>query len=211
MKLILLGPPGAGKGTQAEALEERLEIPQISTGDILRAAIKVRTPIGLQAKMFIDDGNLVPDELIINIVIARLALDDCYDGYILDGMPRTIAQAEALDWKHVGIDNVLSIEVQDEVIIERLAGRRVCSGCRKSYHIVTIPPQVENVCDTCRAKLIIRKDDEPQTILNRLEIYHRETEPLKEYYGAQNKLRTVNGACSIKETTAAVFKALGIE
>ena len=164
MRLILLGPPGAGKGTQAEVLVEKLKVPQISTGDILRAAVKKGTPVGLQAKAFMDAGDLVPDDVIIGVVKERLTADDCKNGYIFDGMPRTIAQAEALDAQGVIIDTVLSIEVPDDVIITRLSGRRTCPDCGVIYHIITKKPGKDGICDACGAALIIRKDDEAETI-----------------------------------------------
>jgi len=210
MKLILLGPPGAGKGTQAEVLVEKLNVPQISTGDILRAAVKNGTPVGLQAKAFMDAGDLVPDDVIIGVVKERLTADDCKNGYIFDGMPRTIAQAEALDAQNVVIDTVLSIEVPDEVIIKRLSGRRTCPACGMIFHIETKKPKVDGICDACGAELIIRKDDEAETIINRLNTYHKETEPLIGYYKAQGKLKEVGGDLSIAEQTTEMFKALGI-
>ena len=210
MKLILLGPPGAGKGTQAEILTKKLDIPQISTGDILRDAVKRGTPVGLKAKAIMDAGELVPDDVIIGIVMDRITREDCKNGYILDGMPRTIAQAEALDEQGVVIDAVLSIEVPDEEILIRLGGRRVCPDCGVSYHIESNPPAKDDICDSCSAALIIRKDDEQETIKNRLRAYHKETEPLKEYYKAQGKLSSVRSAALVADTTAAVQKALGI-
>jgi len=210
MRLILLGPPGAGKGTQAEILVEKLNVPQISTGDILRAAVKNGTPVGLQAKAYMDAGDLVPDDVIIGVVKERLTADDCKNGYIFDGMPRTIAQAEALDSQGVEIETVLSIAVPDEVIIKRLSGRRTCPTCGMIFHIETKKPKVEGICDACGATLIIRKDDEAETIKNRLLTYHKETEPLVNYYKAQGKLKEVGGDMGIAEQTAEVFKALGI-
>ena len=210
MKLILLGPPGAGKGTQAEILVKKLGVPQISTGDILRNAVKNGTPLGLQAKAIMDAGDLVPDDVIIGVVKERLIADDCKNGYIFDGVPRTIAQAEALDNRSIVIDTVLSIEVPDEVIISRLSGRRTCPVCGMIFHIETKKPKVEGICDACGAALIIRKDDEADTIKNRLQTYHKETEPLIGYYKAQNKLKEVGGDLGITEQTAEVFKALGI-
>jgi len=210
MRLILLGPPGAGKGTQAEVLVEKLNVPQISTGDILRAAVKNGTPVGLKAKAFMDAGDLVPDDVIIGVVKERLTADDCKNGYIFDGMPRTIAQAEALDAQGVEIEKVLSIAVPDEVIIKRLSGRRTCPDCGMIFHIETKKPAKEGICDVCGATLIIRKDDEAETIINRLQTYHKETEPLIGYYTKQGKLKEVGGDLGIAEQTAAVFKALGI-
>ena len=211
MRLILLGPPGAGKGTQAEVLVEKLGVPQISTGDILRSAVKNGTLVGLKAKAYMDAGDLVPDDVIIGVVKERLTADDCRNGYIFDGMPRTIAQAEALDTQGVVIESVLSIEVPDEVIIERLGGRRTCPECGVIYHVVTKKPGKEGICDACGATLIIRKDDEADTIKNRLQTYHKETEPLIDYYKAQGKLKEVGGSYGIAEQTAEVFKVLGIQ
>ena len=210
MKIILLGPPGAGKGTQAEVLVEKLNVPQISTGDILRAAVKKGTPVGLQAKAYMDAGDLVPDDVIIGVVKERLTADDCKNGYIFDGMPRTINQAEALDKQNVAIDVVLSIEVPDEIIIKRLGGRRTCPDCGNIYHIETKKPAVDGICDGCGAALIIRKDDEAETIINRLQTYHKETEPLIGYYRAQGKLKEVGGEYNIASQTAEVFKVLGL-
>jgi len=210
MKLILLGPPGAGKGTQAEVLVEKLNVPQISTGDILRAAVKNGTPVGLKAKAFMDAGDLVPDDVIIGVVKERLTADDCKNGYIFDGMPRTIAQAEALDSQGVEIEAVLSIEVPDDVIVKRLGGRRTCPECGIIYHVETKKPAKDGICDACGAALIIRKDDEADTILNRLQTYHKETEPLIGYYKAQGKLKEVGGEYGIAEQTAEVLKVLGI-
>ena len=210
MKLILLGPPGAGKGTQADAIAKRLDIPQISTGDILRDAVKRETPVGLKAKAKMDAGELVPDEVIIGIVADRLAMPDCEKGYILDGMPRTIVQAEALDEQGLNIDIALSIEITDEEILERLGGRRACPACNAIFHIVYLPPKAENICDVCGAALIIRRDDEHETIKNRLIAYHKETEPLKAYYKEQGKLKTVDSVTGVAETTVKVFAVLGI-
>ncbi|MCL2078224.1 MAG: adenylate kinase [Oscillospiraceae bacterium] len=210
MKIILLGPPGAGKGTQAEILTEKLKIPQISTGDILRAAVKAGTPVGLQAKAYMDAGDLVPDDVIIGVVKERLTEKDCEKGYIFDGMPRTIAQAEALDAQNVQIDAVLSIEVPDEIIITRLGGRRTCPECGMIYHTQTKKPSKDGICDACGAGLIIRKDDETETIKNRLETYHKETAPLIDYYRAQGKLKDVGGEYNIASQTAEVFKVLGL-
>jgi len=210
MRLILLGPPGAGKGTQAEVLVEKLGVPQISTGDILRAAVKNGTPVGLEAKAFMDAGDLVPDNVIIGVVKERLTESDCKNGYIFDGMPRTIAQAEALDAQNVIIDAVLSIEVPDDIIVKRLGGRRTCPDCGIIYHVVTKKPEKDGICDACGANLIIRKDDEAETIINRLQTYHKETEPLIDYYRAQGKLKEVGGDYGIAEQTAEVLKVLGL-
>ena len=209
MKLILLGAPGAGKGTQAEIICEKLNIPTISTGAILRQAMEDGTEMGLKAKSFIEAGALVPDEVIIGIVKERLAADDCKNGFILDGVPRTIPQAEAIDAMGIEIDMALDIEVPDEMIIERVSGRRVCS-CGASYHIKYKPSAVEGVCDKCGQPLTIRKDDEPQTVLDRLTTYHKQTEPLEDYYRAQGKLVVVSGTGTVDETTEKVLKALGV-
>ena len=210
MKLILLGAPGAGKGTQAEILSKKLSIPTISTGNMLRAAMKNGTPVGLQAKAYVESGALVPDEVIIGIVKERLAEADCANGYILDGMPRTIPQAEALEENGIDIDVALSIEVDDNTIIERMSGRRTCSQCSQTFHVVSNPPKTEGKCDFCGGDLTIRKDDAPETVKARLETYHKETEPLKDFYAARGKLRSVDNQPSIEQTTAAIEKALGI-
>ena len=208
MKLILLGAPGAGKGTYAEILKNKLDIPTISTGNILRAAVKNGTPIGLKAKEYIDHGQLVPDEVIIGIITERLQEADCAHGYILDGVPRTIAQAEAMEAAGISFDAVVAIEISDEAIIKRMGGRRVCEVCGKSYHIVNIPPKVEGVCDTCGGKLVQRKDDKPETVKARLEIYHTETEPLKGFYEARGILKTVWDQRDVAETTQAILDVL---
>ena len=208
MKLILLGAPGAGKGTQAAVISERCHIPQISTGNIIRAALKSGTEMGLKAKSFIDEGKLVPDEVVIGIIKDRLVEDDCKDGFILDGFPRTIPQAEALDKMGIEIDKVIDIEVADDVIIDRMSGRRVCEKCGRPYHLVSLRPKVEGVCDDCAGALIQRKDDHPDTVKARLEIYHNETEPLKDYYEKQGKLYVVEGANSVEETTRLTFEAI---
>ena len=211
MKLILLGAPGAGKGTQAEVLCRKLGIPTISTGNILRAAIKDGTPTGLKAKSYIDAGALVPDEVIIGIVDERLAQDDCKNGYILDGVPRTIAQAEALEKAGIGFDAVVSIEISEEEILRRMNGRRVCEACGSSYNVVSIPPRVEGICDNCGGKLIQRKDDTPETVRERLKVYHTETEPLVDFYAARGLLRPVRSDDTKEGTTQAILAALGIE
>ncbi|MCI8716354.1 MAG: adenylate kinase [Oscillospiraceae bacterium] len=210
MKLILLGAPGAGKGTQAEILCRRLGIPTISTGNILRAAIKGGTPTGLKAKSFIDAGALVPDEVIIGIVDERLAKADCKDGYILDGVPRTIAQAEALEKAGIKFDAVVSIEIGEEEILRRMSGRRVCEACGSSYNVEAIPPRVEGICDNCGGKLIQRKDDTPETVRERLKVYHTETEPLVDFYAARGLLRSVS-ADTKDATTRAILDALGVK
>jgi adenylate kinase len=209
MNIILLGAPGAGKGTQAEIICEKLSIPTISTGNILRAAMKEGTEMGLKAKSFIEAGALVPDEVIIGIVKERLAADDCKNGFILDGVPRTIAQAKAIDEMGIKIDMALDIEVKDETIIERVGGRRVCA-CGASYHIKYKPSKVEGVCDACGAALTTRKDDEPQTVLDRLTTYHELTEPLKDFYREKGILVEIGGEGSVEETTQLVLKALEV-
>ncbi len=210
MKLILLGAPGAGKGTQAEILSKELNIPTISTGNILRAAMKNGTPVGLKAKEYVENGKLVPDEVIIGIISERLAEPDCSEGYILDGVPRTIPQAEAMEAAGIEIDAALSIEIADEVIIERMSGRRTCSECSATFHVVANPPKVEGVCDHCGGKLTIRKDDAPETVKHRLDVYHAETEPLLAFYAERGKLRSVENQPTIEATTEAIRKALGI-
>lgn len=210
MKLILLGAPGAGKGTQAEILSKMLKVPTISTGNILRAAMKNGTPVGLKAKEFVESGKLVPDDVIIGIVKERLAEDDCANGYILDGMPRTIPQAEALEENGIEIDSALSIEISDETIIERMSGRRTCSNCSATFHIVSNPSKEEGKCDFCGGELTIRKDDAPETVKARLATYHQETEPLKEFYAKRGKLKTVDNQPTIEETTGVIVKALGL-
>ena len=208
MKLILLGAPGAGKGTQAEVICEKFNIPAISTGNILREAIKNGTEMGIKAKSYIDNGNLVPDEVVIGIINDRLAADDCKNGFILDGFPRTIPQAEALDKMNIGIDCALSIEVADEKIMQRLSGRRVCLTCGATYHVDYKKPAKEGICNNCGAELVQRNDDKPETIADRLAVYHNQTEPLKEYYKKAGKLITVEGQEEVKDTTALTLKAL---
>jgi adenylate kinase len=209
MKLILLGAPGAGKGTQAEILSRKFGIPTISTGNILRSAMKNGTPVGLRAKAYVESGKLVPDDVIIGIVQERLAEPDCAAGYILDGMPRTIPQAQALLDRGIDIDAAVSLEVSDEVIVRRMSGRRTCKDCGATYHIVNIPPKTEGKCDVCGGELTIRKDDAPETVQARLEVYHRETEPLKGFYEKLGKLRTVEDRATIEATTAAICSVLG--
>lgn len=208
MKLILLGAPGAGKGTQAEIISEKYNIPTISTGNIIRAALKNGTEMGLKAKAYTEQGKLVPDDVVIGIIRERLAQGDCANGFILDGFPRTIPQAEALDKMGVSIDAALSIEVADEEIVKRMSGRRVCEKCSASYHTEFKKPEKEGVCSACGGDLVIRKDDEPTTVLERLKVYHEQTEPLKDYYKAQEKLISVEGQDDVKDTTALVLKAL---
>ena len=208
MNIIMLGAPGAGKGTQAAVLCEKLNIPTISTGNIIREALKNGTEMGKKAKSFMDAGQLVPDEVVIGIVKDRLQEDDCKNGYILDGFPRTIPQAEALDAMGADINCVIDIEVQDEVIVNRLSGRRVCENCGRPYHVVSLKPKVDGVCDDCNGALVQRKDDQIETIKNRLDIYHKETEPLVNYYKAQGKLKVVVGKDTVKATTDEVFKVI---
>lgn len=210
MKLIMLGAPGAGKGTQAEILSKMCNIPTISTGNILRAAMKNGTPVGLQAKEYVESGRLVPDEVIIGIVKERLAEPDCKEGYILDGMPRTIPQAEALEEAGIDIDCALSIEISDDEIIERMSGRRTCKDCSATFHVVSNPPKEEGKCDHCGGELTIRADDAPETVKARLATYHAETEPLKDFYSKRGKLKAVDNQPSIEATTAAITNALGM-
>ena len=208
MKLIFLGAPGAGKGTQAEIIAGKLNIPTISTGNIIREALANGTEMGLKAKAFIEAGKLVPDDVVIGIIKERLAEDDCNGGFILDGFPRTIPQAEALDNMGIIIDKVVDIDVPDENIVNRMSGRRVCKACGSSYHIENKKPKVEGVCDACGGELQIRKDDAPETVLDRLNVYHEQTEPLKDYYAKCGKLRSVEGTAPITEITAAILKVL---
>ena len=211
MKLILLGAPGAGKGTQAEILSQRFGIPTISTGNLLRAAIKDGTSEeDLLAKELIERGELVPDDIVIDIVKERLVEDDCKNGYILDGMPRTLRQADALVEHGIDIDCALAIETNDEDIVARLSGRRTCLDCGATYHMINNPPKTEGKCDHCGAELVIRRDDKPETIRARLATYHAMSEPLKEYYAKRNLLRTVDGTHGIEDTTEAIVKALEI-
>ena len=209
MNLILLGAPGAGKGTQAELLVEKLSIPAISTGNMLREAMANGTELGKKVKQYMDEGMLVSDDLILGIVAERVAQPDCQNGFILDGVPRTLAQAEALEEKGVIIDHVVSIEVDDSEIEGRMTGRRVCGSCGASYHIVANPPKTEGVCDQCGGQLIIRKDDAPATVRHRLEVYHATTEVLKEYYGKLGRLCLVNGSQSIEGANEDILKAIG--
>ena len=209
MKLILLGAPGAGKGTQADILCKELDIPTISTGNMLRAAIKAGTETGKQAEAYMKAGKLVPDEVIIGIIHDRVAEDDCKNGYILDGVPRTIAQAEAMEKAGIVFDAVVSIEISDEVIMERMSGRRVCEHCGASYHLVAVPPKQEGICDKCGGKLIQRHDDEPETVKHRLEVYHQETEPLKDFYAKRGLLKSVENQPTVAETSEAILRALG--
>ena len=204
----MLGAPGAGKGTQAAVLCEHFGIPTISTGNMIREALKNGTEMGLKAKSYMDDGKLVPDEVVIGIVKERLSEDDCKKGFILDGFPRTIPQAEALDNMGVDIKYVINIDVPDESIIKRMSGRRVCENCGRPYHIESLKPQKDGDCDDCGGTLVQRKDDHPDTVLARLDVYHKETEPLADYYKKQGKLVNVAGQNTVADTTAAVLKAI---
>ena len=210
MKLILLGAPGAGKGTQAEIISKKLSIPTISTGNMLREAMKNGTELGLKVKSFMDNGQLVPDDVVIGIVEERVAREDCKNGYILDGMPRTIPQAAALEERGIHFDAVVSIEISDDVIEGRMTGRRVCGSCGASYHIVANPPKVEGVCDSCGKELVIRKDDTPETVRNRLKVFHAETEPLKDFYEKLGVLKLVEGNQPIEKATQDILAALGM-
>jgi adenylate kinase len=210
MKIIMLGAPGAGKGTQAEILSAKLNIPTISTGNILRAAVKNGTPVGLEAKKYMDSGKLVPDEVIIGIVVERLAEPDCAKGYILDGVPRTIAQAEALEKAGIHFDKVISIEISDQEIETRMTGRRTCHACGATYHIKNAPPKQEGVCDKCGGPLEQRKDDQPETVKQRLAVYHAETEPLKQFYAQRGLVRSVDNQPTIEATTQVILTALGL-
>ena len=211
MNLILLGAPGAGKGTQAELLIEKLSIPAISTGNMLRDAIANGTDLGKQVKQYMDGGLLVPDELILGIVAERVTQPDCKNGFILDGVPRTLAQAEALDAKGVRIDHVVSIEIDDEVIEGRMTGRRVCGKCGASNHVTANPPKTDGICDQCGSELVIRKDDAPETVRKRLVVYHESTEVLKDYYAKSGKLRIVNGNQPIEQANQDILDAIGAE
>ena len=206
MKLIMLGAPGAGKGTLGAILSETLNIPTISTGNILRAAVKDGTPVGIQAKSYMEAGKLVPDDIVIDIVVKRLAEPDCANGYILDGVPRTLVQAEELEKAGILFDHVISLEIPDEIIEARMEGRRFCEACGSSYHIVNVPPKKEGVCDKCGAALVVRKDDNPWTVKDRLSVYHSQTEPLAARYEAAGLLRKVPGTGPI-DGIAAAFRA----
>ena len=209
MKLILLGAPGAGKGTQAELLVERFSIPAISTGKMLREAIRNGSELGEAVREIMESGRLVPDETVLTLVSNRVARDDCKNGYILDGVPRTLSQAQALDAAGIAIDYVLSIEIDDDVIEARMTGRRVCPGCGASYHIDNNPPKTEGICDNCATQIIIRDDDAPETVRNRLALYHEKTEVLKAYYAQQGKLRLIQGNQSIQDTQREILEAIG--
>lgn len=212
MKIVMLGAPGAGKGTQAEMIAEKYHIPHISTGDIFRANIKNGTELGKKAKSYMDAGDLVPDELTCDLVIDRVAQDDCKDGYILDGFPRTIPQAEVfteqLAKKNDAIDYAIDVEVPDENIVKRMSGRRSCPNCGATYHIQFIPPKKDGVCDVCGTALVQRDDDKPETVRNRLDVYHRSTQPLIDFYKEKGSLRVVDGTQDMKDVFAAIINIL---
>ncbi|MBQ8825985.1 MAG: adenylate kinase [Oscillospiraceae bacterium] len=208
MNLILLGAPGAGKGTQAEVISAKYGIPQISTGNILREAVKNGTECGLKAKSFMESGALVPDEVVIGILKDRIAEDDCKNGFILDGFPRTVPQAEALESMGVTIDKVLSIDVEDETIQARISGRRVCEKCGASYHIQYNPTKADGICDKCGGNAVQRKDDAPETVIERLKTYHVQTAPLADFYAERGKLLRVKGQDGVEETSKLVFETL---
>ena len=210
MKIIFLGAPGAGKGTQADRVSDRLGIPTISTGAIIRSAVKDGTKMGLEAKKFIEAGALVPDDIVIGIVKERLSESDCDKGYILDGFPRSVPQAEALEAMGVSLDKVISLEVSDEEIVERMSGRRVCPGCGRTYHTTHLPSKKGEECEDCGAKLSIRADDAPDVVRSRLEVYHSVTEPLKAYYESKGMLCLVDGKASVEEITKRTLEALGL-
>ena len=210
MRIIFLGAPGAGKGTQAEKTSKRLGIPTISTGVIIREAIKNGTEMGQKAKKFIDAGELCPDDVVIGIIKERLAKSDCAGGFILDGFPRTVSQAEALDEMGVVLDRVISIEVPDDVIIERMTGRRVCANCGASYHVTENPSNDGKTCNNCGTELTTRADDAPEIVLNRLATYHEKTEPLKEFYLSKGMLKTVDGNGSVEQTSLRTVEAIGV-
>lgn len=213
MKIIMLGAPGAGKGTQAKMIAEKYSVPHISTGDIFRANIKNGTELGMEAKKYMDQGLLVPDQLTVKILLDRVAKDDCKNGYVLDGFPRTIPQAEVLDkaLTELGdkIDYAINVEVPDENIIKRMSGRRACLNCGATYHIEHIPPRQDGVCDTCGKELVLRDDDKAETVKNRLDVYHKQTQPLIDFYGEKGVLKTVDGTVDMKDVFAAIVNILG--
>ena len=213
MKIIMLGAPGAGKGTQAKMIAEKYSIPHISTGDIFRANIKNGTELGKKAKSYMDKGQLVPDELTLDLIMDRFKQDDCKNGYVLDGFPRTIPQAEALDAalkaKGEKVDFAIDVDVPDENIVKRMGGRRACVGCGATYHVVYSPTKVEGICDKCGEELIVRDDDKPETVLNRLEVYHNQTQPLIDYYNEQGILKSVDGTVDMKDVFNAIVEILG--
>lgn len=208
MNIIFFGAPGAGKGTQGEIVSKALDIPEVSTGNIIREALSNQTEMGKKAKEYIENGNLVPDEVVIQIIKERLVEDDCKNGFILDGFPRTIAQAEALENMGIKIDKVIDIQIDDEIVLQRMTGRRVCSKCGASYHLIYKKPIKENVCDNCGSPLMIRKDDNADTVENRIKVYHEQTEPLKEFYQERDKLFSVNGAQTVEEVSKEVMDIL---
>lgn len=213
MKIIMLGAPGAGKGTQAKMIAEKYSIPHISTGDIFRANIKNGTELGKKAKSYMDKGQLVPDELTLDLIMDRFKADDCKNGYVLDGFPRTIPQAEVLDnaLNELGdkIDYAIDVDVPDENIIKRMSGRRACLSCGATYHIEHIPPKTEGICDTCGQELVLRDDDKPETVKNRLNVYHEQTQPLIDFYTAKGILKTVDGTVDMKDVFGAIVSILG--
>ncbi|MGN0366306.1 MAG: adenylate kinase [Suilimivivens sp.] len=213
MKIIMLGAPGAGKGTQAKMIAEKYSVPHISTGDIFRANIKNGTELGMEAKKYMDQGLLVPDELTVKILLDRVAQDDCKNGYVLDGFPRTIPQAEVLDKAlaeiNDQIDFAINVDVPDENIIRRMGGRRACLSCGATYHIEHIPPKKEGICDTCGKDLVLRDDDKPETVKNRLDVYHKQTQPLIDFYEAKGILKSVDGTVDMKDVFAAIVAILG--
>ncbi len=213
MKIIMLGAPGAGKGTQAKMIADKYNVPHISTGDIFRANIKNGTELGMEAKKYMDQGLLVPDELTVKILLDRVAQDDCKNGYVLDGFPRTIPQAQVLDKAlseiNDKIDYAINVDVPDENIIRRMGGRRACLSCGATYHIEHIPPKKEGICDTCGKELVLRDDDKPETVGNRLDVYHKQTQPLIEFYSAKGILKTVDGTVDMKDVFSAIESILG--
>ena len=213
MKIVMLGAPGAGKGTQAKMIAEKYTIPHISTGDIFRANIKEGTPLGLEAKSYMDQGKLVPDELTVKILLDRVAKDDCKNGYVLDGFPRTIPQAnvlkEALEKQNDKIDYAINVDVPDENIVRRMSGRRACVTCGATYHIEHVPPKKEGICDKCGSELILRDDDKPDTVLNRLKVYHDQTQPLIDFYNNEGILKEVDGTIDVKDVFESIVKILG--
>lgn len=213
MKIIMLGAPGAGKGTQAKMIAEKYGVPHVSTGDIFRANIKNGTELGMEAKKYMDQGLLVPDELTVRILLDRVAQDDCRNGYVLDGFPRTIPQAEVLDGalseRGDKIDYAINVDVPDENIIKRMGGRRACLSCGATYHIEHIPPKQDGICDVCGKELVLRDDDKPETVKNRLEVYHKQTQPLIDFYEAKGILRSVDGTVPMKDVFAAIVEILG--
>lgn len=213
MKIIMLGAPGAGKGTQAKMIAEKYQVPHVSTGDIFRANIKNGTELGMEAKKYMDQGQLVPDELTVKILLDRVAQPDCEKGYVLDGFPRTIPQAEVLDKAlaelNETIDYAINVDVPDENIVKRMSGRRACLGCGATYHIEHIPPKTEGICDTCGQQLVLRDDDKPETVLNRLNVYHKQTQPLIDFYTEKGVLKTVDGTVDMKDVFAAIVAILG--